>query len=61
MTISEMLGQSGLLTLLGMCVVFFFILIMICAMGLLHAVVRGLKLDKAESKNTKTSKSIHFK
>lgn len=56
MTISEMLGQSGLLTLLGMCVVFFFILIMICAMGLLHAVVRGLKLDKAESKNTKTSK-----
>ena len=46
MTITEMLGQSGLLTLLGMCVVFSFIIIMILCMKLLHAVVHALKLDK---------------
>lgn len=45
MTITEMLGQSGLLTLLGMCVVFGFIIIMILGMKLLHVVVHALKLD----------------
>ena len=46
MTISEMLGQSGLLTLLGMCVVFSFIIILILSMKLLQVVVHAFKLDK---------------
>ena len=45
MTISEMLGQSGILTLLGVCVVFGFLIIMIFAMTLLHAVIHALKWD----------------
>ena len=48
MTITEMLGQSGLLTLLGMSVVFCFIIILIICMTLLHALVHALKLDKEE-------------
>ncbi len=48
MTITEMLGQSGLLTLLGMCVVFSFIIILICCMKLLQTVVHAFKLDKEE-------------
>ena len=50
MTISQMLQQSGLLTLLGMCVVFSFIIILIISMNLLHLVVHALKLDKDEAK-----------
>ncbi len=50
MTISEMLVQSGLLTLLGMCVVFSFIIILIICMNLLKFVVHALKLDKDEVK-----------
>ncbi len=46
MKISEMLGQSGLLTLLGMAVVFSFLIIMILSMYLLHAFVRATHLDK---------------
>ena len=48
MTVSEMLSQSGILTLLGMGVVFTFIIIMICFMGLLHAVVHAFKWDKKD-------------
>lgn len=43
-----MLGQSGLLTLLGMCVVFSFIIILILCMKLLQVIVHALKLDKEE-------------
>ena len=46
MTITEMLGQSGLLTLLGMCVVFSFIIILIICMTVLKAVIHAFKLDK---------------
>ncbi len=46
MTITDMLGQSGLLTLLGMSVVFSFIIILILCMKLLHAIVHAFKLDK---------------
>lgn len=46
MTIVEMLGQSGLLTLLGMCVVFGFIIILIVCMKLLQVLVHAFKLDK---------------
>lgn len=49
MTISDMLSQSGLLTLLGMGVVFSFIIILIVFMQLLHFVLRSLKLDKEEN------------
>lgn len=50
MTIGEMLGQSGLLTLLGMGVVFAFLIIMIICMNLLHAVLHALKMDQDEKK-----------
>lgn len=52
MTITEMLGQSGLLTLLGMCVVFGFIIVLILCMKLLHVLVHAFKLDKKDSKET---------
>ena len=55
MTITGMLGQSGLLTLLGMCVVFGFIIILILCMKLLQVVVQALKLDKVEQKDTTAS------
>ena len=48
MTISEMLSQSGILTLLGMGVVFSFLIIMIFAMTGLHAVIHALGWDKEE-------------
>lgn len=48
MTISEMLGQSAILTGLGIGVVFGFLIIMVGALHLLHAVVHALKLDKED-------------
>lgn len=52
MTIMEMLGQSGLLTALGMGVVFSFIIILIICMGLLQKVLHLLGLDKIQKKDT---------
>ncbi|MCK9170383.1 MAG: OadG family protein [Treponema sp.] len=46
MTITQMLQQSGLLTVLGMGVVFVFLTIMIILMHVLHAVVHAFRLDK---------------
>ncbi len=46
MTVAEMLVQSGILTALGMGVVFSFLIIMILGMTALHAVVHALKLDR---------------
>ncbi len=46
MNVEQMLGQSGILTLLGMGVVFSFLIIMIVCMYALHAVLHALKLDK---------------
>lgn len=46
MTIVDMLSQSGVLTLLGLGVVFSFIVIMIGAMHLLHWVLHKLHLDE---------------
>ncbi len=57
MTISQMLNQSGLLTLLGMCVVFGFIVILILCMKLLQIVVHALKLDKNETPKQKNDNS----
>ena len=56
MTISEMLQQSGILTLLGMGVVFSFLIILILCMHLLHTAVHGLKLD-TDTKKDATMKS----
>jgi oxaloacetate decarboxylase gamma subunit len=50
MTIVEMLGQSGILTVLGMCVVFSFLVIMIGCMNLLRIFVHAAGLDKEEPK-----------
>ena len=52
MTINQMLGQSALLTLLGMCVVFSFIIILIGCMKLLHLFVHAAKLDKEKPAET---------
>lgn len=57
MTISEMLSQSGLLTLLGMCVVFGFIIILIGCMKILQVVVNAFKLDKDEKSNATVNSS----
>ena len=52
MTIAEMLGQSGILTLLGMGVVFSFLIILIGAMNLLRIVVHAAGWDKEPEKTT---------
>lgn len=52
MTIGSMLGQSAILTLLGMCVVFSFLIILIGAMNLLRIAVKAFKLDKEDSNST---------
>lgn len=51
MTIGTMLNQSIILTLLGMCVVFGFLIILIAAMNVLRIVVHAFKLDKEEPKS----------
>lgn len=54
MTIAQMLSQSFMLTLLGMGVVFSFLIIMIVSMYALHAVLHALGADK-ESPDTSSS------
>lgn len=48
MTIVEMLTQSGILTVLGMCVVFAFLCILIVCMNLLRICVHVAKLDEVK-------------
>ena len=50
MTIAERLGQSAILTLLGMGVVFSFLIILICFMNVLRIVVHAAGWDKEEPK-----------
>ena len=58
MYVSDMLSQSGILTLLGMGVVFSFLIIMILSMVLMHAIIHALKWDKEpEKKETAQVKS----
>ena len=47
MTILEMLGQSGVLTMLGMGVVFGFLVIMVICVTLMGKIVHALGADKA--------------
>jgi len=46
MTIMEMLGQSGVLTVLGMGVVFSFLIILIFAITGVGKIINALKLNK---------------
>jgi oxaloacetate decarboxylase gamma subunit len=46
MTIVEMLGQSGILTLLGMGVVFGFLIIMVISITLAGKIIHAVGLDK---------------
>ena len=46
MTIMDMLGQSGVLTILGMGIVFSFLLIMVIAVTLMGKAVHALGADK---------------
>lgn len=55
MTISEMLGQSGILTLLGLGVVFSFLIILIGSMKLLHLIVHVMKLDQEKGSESASS------
>ena len=55
MTIAEMLNQSLILTLLGMCVVFGFLIILIAFMNLLRICVHAAGWDKEEPKADVTS------
>ncbi len=48
MTITEMLSQSGVLTLLGMGVVFSFLIILIICISLSSKLIQALKLDKED-------------
>ncbi len=55
MTITQMLGQSATLTLLGLGVVFAFLVILILAMNLVKWFVIALKLDKEEEAGSQAS------
>lgn len=46
MTITEMLGQSAILTLLGMAVVFSFLIILVIFISLTAKIIKVLKLDQ---------------
>ena len=52
MTIVEMLGQSGVLTVLGVGIVFSFLIIMIIVINLVGRIVRFLGLDKDAAAQT---------
>ena len=55
MTIVDMLGQSLLLTGLGLAVVVTFLIIMICVMYGSSALIKALKLDKKEKESQKNN------
>lgn len=61
MTISQMLSQSGLLTLLGMCVVFAFLIILIISMNLLKFFVKSIHRDNSDKKTDSSSVSVDSK
>jgi len=46
MTIMEMLGQSGVLSLLGMSVVFGFLIILVIAVTIMGKIIHALGADK---------------
>ncbi len=54
MTITQMLSQSLILTLLGMSVVFAFLVVLIIFVSLSAKVIKALKLDQDETPDTAT-------
>lgn len=58
MTIPEMMNQSGLLTVLGMGVVFAFLIILIFCMKLVEIFVKKTGLDK-EGKDASTTVTVN--
>jgi oxaloacetate decarboxylase gamma subunit len=54
MTIADMLGQSGVLTVLGMGIVFLFLIILIIAVTLAGKVIHSLGWDKDVLESAKT-------
>ena len=60
MTIVDMLGQSLILTGLGLAVVFTFLIIMICVMYGSSALIKALKLDKKEKESQKNNALEEF-
>ena len=54
MTIAEMLEQSGVLTLLGMGIVFGFLIILIVSVTLMGKIIHALGLDKDTGAPAKT-------
>jgi oxaloacetate decarboxylase gamma subunit len=46
MTIAEMLGQSGMMAVIGMGIVFLFLIILIIAVSLTGKIIHALGLDK---------------
>ena len=46
MTIMEMLGQSGVLTVLGMGIVFSFLVIMVVCVSIMGRIIHALGVDK---------------
>lgn len=55
MTIADMISQSSMLTLLGMGVVFSFLIIMIISMYALHAVLHAVGADKESPDTSKAA------
>ncbi|MDR1177516.1 MAG: OadG family protein [Spirochaetaceae bacterium] len=49
MTIFDMLGQSGVLTLLGMAVVFLFLIILVISVTLTGKLIRGIVPQEEET------------
>lgn len=58
MTIPEMLSQSAMLTVLGMGVVFGFLIILIGCMKLVEILVKVSGLDKEESRTSVASAAV---
>ena len=54
MTIMEMLGQSGVLSVLGMSVVFGFLIIMVVSVTLMGKIVHALGVDKDVTQSPKS-------
>lgn len=59
MTITDMLGQSLLLTVLGIGIVFTFLIILILFISLAAKVIKALKLDKDISTENSTASSAN--
>lgn len=59
MTIPEMMSQSGLLTVLGLGVVFAFLIILIAFMKLVEVLVRMSGLDKEEKTAASTAPAVN--